>query len=220
MDNYLTKITVKEPIRNLEIGQTIEFLTPICYIISKNGAGKSTLLEGVRQHFDIKDNSGIKYDTFGESFDLNHQDKSTFQVKYRDAALEDFRFSAAIVSDTSLQMKQRKSSSGQGNFFGFHGLDVRNIKKHLIILDEPEKGIDHKIQKGIAQVIFNSYLYGSNQFIIATHSYLMIKKYKDFVLNPNNIDENINIVQIFDLDEWKTISFDEYEKKYLEEDFN
>jgi predicted ATPase len=220
MENYLTKITVKEPIRNLKIGQTIEFLAPICYIISKNGAGKSTLLEGIRQHFEIKDNSEMKYDNFDKSFAFDHLSRTEFKAKYRDAAFEDFRFSAVIVSDTSLQLKQMKSSSGQGNFFGFHGLDLKNIKKHLIILDEPEKGIDHKIQKGIARVIFNSYLSGSNQLIIATHSYLMIKKYKDYVLNPTNIDENINLVQIFDLDEWKTISFDEYEKKYFEEDFD
>lgn len=210
MDLYINKIKILKDFRGLKKNTIINIKKPILVLVGKNGCGKSTILDGLRVNFGINDISLLKNDTALIDL-LSIEPEYAPNIIYRDAANEDFRHMASGLSpDISIQISQFKTSSGQRNLMGFINLNPLGIRDSLVIFDEPEVSMDHIMQKKIGAYIKNTC--DISQYIIASHSYLLIEQCSRM---KGKFD--IESLQIFDMDKWKTISITDYFDKYFEE---
>jgi predicted ATPase len=177
------------PFNILSIGGTQELLFhhPVAFFLGENGTGKSTLLDAIsrkcglhvwdkpRRH-PVHDNP---YETRLVDFvtitwSSGSVPGSVFRAEtYRDLA--DFFDDVALCDPGRLQYQGGRIlntlSHGEGTLSYFGG---RLQRKGLYLLDEPESALSPTSQVRFLQLLQHIVLQGDAQFIIATHSPILL----------------------------------------------
>ena len=166
---------------------SIEFGTPITIFVGENGTGKSTLLEAVcrkcgiyiwqgEQRQNCKKNPYEK--SMYEAIDVDWADRpvpgsffTSDVFKHFSELLDEW----AVTSPDLFEYFGGKSlltqSHGQGIISFFK---ARYKVKGLYIMDEPETALSPKTQLDLVKVLMDTGKNGHAQFIIATHSPILM----------------------------------------------
>ena len=175
---------------NLPIFQqatALTFDTPVTIFVGENGTGKSTLLEALVHKCGIH----IWRDEERRRFENNpYEDKfpEHISIEWADGRVPGSFFSASVFQDFAEMLDDWAAADpGQLKHFGgkslvtqSHGqsimsyLSARYKIRGLYLLDEPEVALSPKTQLQLLDVFTNMAADGHAQFIIATHSPILL----------------------------------------------
>lgn len=175
---------------NLEIfnsGLTIEFKTPVTFLIGENGSGKSTLLKAIALKCEIpiwEEVERARYQVNQYEKQLqNHLDLewTAGSVPGSFFGSEIFRTFARVLDEWAAADPEMldyfggeslmTKSHGQCNMSYFQN---RYQIKGLYLLDEPESALSPKKQLELLKILTESSQTGHAQFMIATHSPILL----------------------------------------------
>lgn len=198
MTNHIKKVTLhpeKYPTRehypfSLPVfNQTrqIIFDSPVTFLVGENGAGKSTFLEAIALASDIY----IWRREQGSRYQYNQYEKELYRhisLEWTGGKVPGSYFGAEIFNDfRRIVDGWATSDPGQLNYFGgkslvaqSHGQSImsyfrsRYKIKGIYFLDEPETALSPKSQLELLDILREYGKGGHAQFIIATHSPLLL----------------------------------------------
>lgn len=165
----------------------IDFDTPVTLFVGENGTGKSTLLEAIAKACGIhiwRDETRLKPD-----YNPYEEKLSEFiAVEWCDGRVPGSFFGSQIFHHfTQLLDEWAAADRGQLDYFGgkslttmSHGQSLmsffrsRYAIRGLYLLDEPETALSPRSQIELLQIIREMTQDGHAQFIIATHSPLLL----------------------------------------------
>ena len=188
---------------NLEIFQKtrrIEFDSPLTFFVGENGSGKSTLLEAICNKCGIH----IWGKEDRTRFEKNPYEKYLHRgldVKWKNGtvpgsffAAQSFRnFSAMLDEWASADPEMLKYFGGKSLMSQSHGQSLmsyfrsRYTIKGLYFLDEPETALSPKSQMELHEILRDMSRAGHAQFIIATHSPILMACPGAKILNFDSI---------------------------------
>jgi predicted ATPase len=174
-------------LRNFNITEHIDITTPVTFFVGENGTGKSTLIRAIAHRCDIH----IWEAPGGMRYVVNPYEEELYRyidVSWTDGmvpgsffASEIFRNFAAFLDEWAV------ASPGTLEYFGgsslmtqSHGqchmafFKSRFSRKGLYLLDEPENALSPQTQLELLDVLGEASETGKAQFIIATHSPLLL----------------------------------------------
>ncbi len=165
----------------------ISFGTPVTLFVGENGTGKSTLLEALARKCGIHiwrdpERGRVRYNPYEGTF---HEHIS---IEWVDSRVPGSFFSASVFQDFREALDDWAANDpGQLKYFGgeslvtkSHGqsimqfLSARCRIKGLFLFDEPEAALSPKTQLKLLEVITEMAAAGHAQFIIATHSPILL----------------------------------------------
>jgi len=165
----------------------ILFTTPVTLFAGENGTGKSTLIEAVARacNIHIWRNSAGNRPEYNPYEEILHK---FIRVDWADGLVAGSFFGSKIFQHfAELLDEWATADRGQLNYFGgkslttqSHGQSLmsffrsRYSIKGLYLLDEPETALSPKSQIELIDIIKNMTAAGHAQFIIATHSPLLL----------------------------------------------
>lgn len=192
--NYLRSISLREPpqrdlylndipaVRQLLRGEPMEFSKPVTIFVGENGTGKSTILEAIAVAMGFNAEGGGRehrfatQDSHSELWRLLTTVKTTFPD-------DGFFLRAESFYNTSSYIDQSGSRLGR---YGYRQLHTRShgeaflalvqnrFEGHgLYLLDEPEAALSPSRQMTL-MVLMNELLQKHSQFVIATHSPILM----------------------------------------------
>ncbi len=197
MNNYLSEIIIKESEINeypfnlplFKSGLDLKLNQPITFITGENGSGKSTLLEAIaakigfntlggnQNHFykseSIKDNSSLVKDMkliwhlkTNSGFFFRAESYFNFITYVDDLAKDEGKWVYKPYGGKSLQNQSHGES--------FFSLFQNRFNNGIFILDEPEAALSPNKQLALISVLLELTNNKNCQFIIATHSPILI----------------------------------------------
>jgi len=165
----------------------IDFIRPVTFFVGENGSGKSTLLEAIARR------CGVHIWREGSRLRVDHNLWEERLHEYLDAGggagpvpgsffgAAGFRTFAALLDEWA------SNDPGQLDYFGGHSLMTlshgqslmaffrsRYRLRGLYLLDEPEAALSPATQVELLRLIAREALAGHAQFIIATHSPILM----------------------------------------------
>lgn len=163
------------------------FDTPVTLFVGENGAGKSTLLEAVARGAGIH----IWRKPDGARYQVNRYEEQLYKcisLEWSNGRVPGAFFGSDIFRDfTSILDEWAASDPGQLEYFGgkslvtqSHGQSMmsyfraRYRIKGVYLLDEPETALSPRSQLELLEVIGEQSRAGHAQFIIATHSPILL----------------------------------------------
>jgi predicted ATPase len=166
---------------------TLEFLKPVTFFIGENGTGKSTLLQAIARGSGIhiwQEHEGRR-DAKNLHEDQLHQ---SIRIEWVDGKVPGSFFASEIFRHFAEALDQwGRADSGCLDYFGKSSLIVKShgqshmaffenrfARKGLYLLDEPENALSPKRQLELLQLLRHLSLQGDVQFIIATHSPILL----------------------------------------------
>ena len=192
---FLQKITVFPPpadskypfnIPIFEDGLTLSLTTNVTFFVGEKGSGKSTLLEGIADNCGFNVASGSKNHRFGIDPD-NETLSSSMHFLWKPMVsngffmrAESFFNFASFIDELasedirSLDPYGGKSLHQQSHGESFFSLFNNQFSKGLYILDEPEAALSPNRQFAFMMLIRELEKSGQAQFIIATHSPILL----------------------------------------------
>jgi len=175
---------------NLEIFQRTKMLAfrkPITFFVGENGSGKSTLLEAIAHRCNIHIWKGIER----TRYEINLYEEDLYRyidVEWEEGTVPGSFFAAEIFRNFAQNLDEWAASDpGTLTYFGnkslmtqSHGqchmafFKSRYKIKGLYLLDEPENALSPKTQLELLKVLLEMSKAGHAQFIIATHSPILL----------------------------------------------
>ncbi len=175
---------------NLEIFQktdTIDFAHPVTFFIGENGTGKSTLLRAIARSCKIhiwEEREG-RCDRHNPYEDLLYK---SLEIKWTDGEVPGSFFASEIFRHfTEILDAWGLADPGCLKYFGNGSLVVKSHgqshmtffstrfrRKGLYLLDEPENALSPKMQLELLRLLAELIRRGDVQFIIATHSPILL----------------------------------------------
>lgn len=175
---------------NLSIFQQAEgirFNTPVSIFVGENGTGKSTLLEALSQKCGIhiwRNNERIR-------FEKNPYERKFWEyisIEWVNGPVPGSFFGSSVFKDFAQFLDEWAAADpGQLKYFGgkslitqSHGQSIMSFFKAryrikgLYLMDEPETALSPKSQLGLLEVLTKMGEKGHAQFIIATHSPIIL----------------------------------------------
>jgi len=193
MNNNLVKVEIKKhSIKNFPYNlplfsspKTLVFDNPITFIVGENGAGKSTFLESLAKSIGFNAMGGNANHNYGnlKEKDVGEVLKLTWRIKTQKGfffrAESFFNFSNYIDNmideDRSLAYAYGgKKLQHQSHGESFLSLFNSKFRNGLFILDEPEAALSPERQMALVSILNDLAKYSNAQFIIATHSPILI----------------------------------------------
>jgi predicted ATPase len=178
----------------------ISFETPVSLFVGENGSGKSTLLEALANVCGIHiwqntERSRINYNPY--EFDL----PKYLKAEWTHGKVPGSYFGSEIFTHfTEILDAWATSDPGQLDYFGgrslttlSHGQSLmaffksRYQIKGLFLLDEPETALSPRTQLELLELIKETSTKGNAQFIIATHSPIILSCPKANILSFDSI---------------------------------
>ena len=167
--------------------RSVEFDSPLTFFTRENGTGKSTLLEGLCHKCGIH----IWRDNKRTRLVVNHYEKAFYKfiaVEWRNGIVPGSFFASEIFRDFSQFLDEwaaadpeiLKYYGGKSLVTQSHGQSLMSFFraryqiKGLYLLDEPETALSPKSQLGLLKVLSDMSRAGHAQFIIATHSPILL----------------------------------------------
>jgi predicted ATPase len=165
----------------------LEFCNPVTFFVGENGTGKSTLLKALCLRCDIH----IWQDTERSRYGFNPSEDDLYKyldIGWTDGPVPGAYFSSQIFQDFARFLDEwAKADPGILAYFGgsslltqSHGQSLisffaaRYRIKGLYFMDEPETALSPRSQLKLLQVMKNSSASGQTQFIVATHSPILL----------------------------------------------
>lgn len=166
--------------------QEIEFEQPVTLFVGENGSGKSTLLEAIAVKCGFNVHGGNRNHIFGDT-DVNtllqHAIKASWLPKVSTGffmrAESFFNFATyldEIAKDAPsvLAAYGGKSLHAQSHGESFLSLFNNHFGRGIYILDEPEAALSPSRQLAFLSILKRLEVQGESQFIIATHSPILL----------------------------------------------
>jgi predicted ATPase len=165
----------------------LEFDTPVTLFVGDNGTGKSTLLEAIALSCGVH----IWRNSEGTRFQYNRYEKQLYNyltLEWSNGKVPGAYFASDIFRDfANILDSWAATDPGQLQYFGgkslvtqSHGQSImsyfrsRYQIKGIYFLDEPETALSPKSQLELLDIIANNTRAGHAQFIIATHSPILL----------------------------------------------
>ena len=181
-------------------GLHLQFDTPITFIVGENGSGKSTLLENLAEAIGFNTLGGNKNHSYqnssADNFSLAAYIKLSWSVKqnygffFRAETFFEFAKNldtlANNVNTDIYDAYGGKSLQKQSHGESFMSFFTNKVNDGLYILDEPEAALSPEKQLSLISLLTDLSLRGNNQFIIATHSPLIISTPKSTLYEIEN----------------------------------
>jgi predicted ATPase len=172
-------------------GLDIEFTSPVTFFVGENGTGKSTVIEAIAALSRLPVSGGSRNELSGthgpDSFSpLAAALRPSFRQRPPDAYFLRAEFQAHFAS---LLDERRADPDFRGDPYGRYGgrsLHVRShgeaflailqnrIRSGLLLFDEPESALSPQRQLTLLAQMSNLVATGRSQFIIATHSPILL----------------------------------------------
>ncbi len=200
---YLRKIQTREDqfradqfpftIPAFSSGISIEFTSDVTFLVGENGSGKSTLLEAIAENCGFNPSGGNRNHnyqyreteaTFAKALRFSWFPKVTDGFFLRAESFFNF---ASYIDDVAeedpgvLGAYGGKSLHRQSHGESYLALFENKFRKGIYLLDEPEAALSPKRQLSLMVLIHELEKSGKAQFIIATHSPILLG-YPDAVL--------------------------------------
>ena len=167
--------------------RSLEFDSPITFFIGENGSGKSTLLKALAKKSRVHIWQNSAYSRF-EHNPYEEQLYKYIDIEWTDGkvpgsyfASEIFQYFAKIVDERAVVSSQNlKYYGGKSLITQSHGqshmafFQSRYQIKGIYFLDEPENALSPRTQLEFLKVLKNMKDSGHAQFIIATHSPILL----------------------------------------------
>ena len=165
----------------------IRFNTPVSIFVGENGTGKSTLLEALSHKCGIhiwRNDDRIRFEN--NPYERNFWEY--ISIKWVNGRVPGSFFGSSVFKDfTQFLDEWAAADPGQLNYFGgkslmtqSHGQSVMSFFKAryrikgLYLMDEPETALSPRSQLGLLDVLTRMGERGHAQFIIATHSPIIL----------------------------------------------
>ena len=207
--------------------KSIFFHAPVTFFVGENGTGKSTLLEAICRKCGIH----IWRSPESTRFENNPYEEILYQfitVKWTDGIVSGSFFASEISQEFARYLDEwAKKDPGMLNYFGgkslmtqSHGQSLMSFFKAryqikgLYLLDEPETALSPRSQLELVKLIKDMSEAGHAQFIIATHSPILMACPGAMLYNFSDIP--VKEIQYEETDHFKIYkSFMEDRTKYL-----
>lgn len=172
----------------------IELHPNVTFFVGENGSGKSTLIEAIAVAFGLNPEGGSKHFTF--STENSHSELHRYLVlrkgikRPRDSYFlraESFYNVATNIEELGIgYVYSNKSLHHQSHGESFMSLFLhRFLGKGLYILDEPEAALSPMRQLSLISRI-HELASNNSQFIIATHSPMLLSYPNSYIYNIDN----------------------------------
>ena len=166
---------------------TLEFQSPITFLIGENGAGKSTLLDAISERCRYYGWQGLDKMRYNRS-PYEKDFYKVIAINWNNGRVPGSFFSAQVFRNFSNLLDEWATSDPKLlEYFGgkslrsqSHGQSLMSFFKSrfkikgLYLLDEPETALSPKSQLELLQIVSKMSRQGHAQFIIATHSPLLL----------------------------------------------
>lgn len=208
MNNFLREIRIEKTCINeypfnlplFKNGFRLELSKPITFIVGENGSGKSTLLESLAKSIGFNTMGGNKNHSYEndsiDNFDLVNNMKLSWSFKQSKGfffrAETFFNFAnnldkLANYQDTDLYRSYGgKSLQMQSHGESFLSFFKNRVNEGIYIFDEPEAALSPQKQFALISILNDLAQNGKCQFIIATHSPLLITLPNSTIYEINN----------------------------------
>lgn len=189
---FLTRVSLREdrvqpgvhpftlPILN--DGLSLEFTTPVTFLVGENGSGKSTLLEALAWSTGFGMHGGNRDHLFTESAE-GHALGRALTLSWRQRSTDGFFLRAETFHQFSTQLEETgtefKRYGGRSLHERSHGEAFLALFEHrfedgLYLLDEPEAALSPQRQLAFMRIMHSLASQRVAQFIVATHSPMLI----------------------------------------------
>ncbi len=169
----------------------MEFKSPVSFFVGENGSGKSTLLEAIASLCRLPVSGGGRGELSGTHGPENESPmakvlRPSFRIQPRDgfflraefaahfASLLDDRRSDPWFDGDPYARYGGRSLHMQSHGEAFLAILQNRIREGVFLLDEPEAALSPQRQLALLLLIHNLIEGGGSQFIIATHSPLLM----------------------------------------------
>lgn len=167
--------------------ETIEFKSNVSFFVGENGSGKSTLMEAIAYKCDFNTAGGGRNNfyevpssesTLGNFIRLSWKPKITNGFFLRAESF--YNFASHIDRLGQLDPETYKAYGGKSLHEQSHGESFLSLfsnrfgKKGIYLLDEPEAALSPTRQLSLLRIIWELEQEGQSQFIIATHSPIIL----------------------------------------------
>jgi predicted ATPase len=170
------------PLPILANGLTLKFTTPVTFFVGENGSGKSTVLEalawctgfgvhgGSRDHQFVESEEGH---VLGRALALSWRQRSTDGFYLRAETFHQFS-SHLEASGTTFARYGGRSFHERSHGEAFLALFEHRFEDGLYLLDEPEAALSPQRQLAFLRIMHELAGRGVAQFIVATHSPMLL----------------------------------------------
>lgn len=178
--------------------QKITFTKPVTFFVGENGTGKSTILEAIAYAIGFGPEGGSKHISFtttrttasslGECMKLSWNHKPHDGYFFRAESFFNIAsyLDGIVDGNKSYGHKSLHDQSHGESFFSFFTHRLGN--SGIYILDEPEAALSPQRQLALLRIIHDLTKENTVQFIIATHSPLLLA-YPDATIYACNKDQ-------------------------------
>lgn len=163
-------------------GFDIELTSKVTFLVGENGSGKSTLLEAIAEVSGFPPQGGTRDHTtsgpevtskLAESLEVAWRHKVFSGFFFRAETFFNFATFIDAIGDPSLyggNAQLQEQSHGES----FLSLFTNRFRHGLFILDEPEAALSPQRQLSLLRVLHDLELEQQSQFVIATHSPILL----------------------------------------------
>ena len=170
---------------------SLEFRCPVTFFVGENGSGKSTLMEALA----VMTGMPITGGGFNESAtklgpETDSELGRALRPAYRKQPRDGYFFRAELFANFATLLDEREADpefkedpytryGGKSLHHRSHGesfleLMTNRLNRGLFLLDEPESALSPQRQLGLLAKIADRVKTGNSQFIIATHSPILL----------------------------------------------
>lgn len=193
-------------VKAIASGFEINFKSNVTFLVGENGSGKSTILEAIADLIGFNLSGGTKnsnYSYKNTESDLSDFMRLTWKAKVSKGffmrAESFFNFASYLdeLQEENRGIDVYGSYGGKSLHHQSHGESFLALFQHLpnkgiYILDEPEAALSPQRQLTFLAIINELEKSGNAQFIIATHSPILLSYPNAIVLNLDNNLKEIN----------------------------
>ncbi len=163
-------------------GLSLEFKTPVTFLVGENGSGKSTLLEALAWSTGFGMHGGSRDHQFTESTE-GHALGRALSLAWRQRSTDGFFLRAETFHQFSTQLEETDTEfrryGGRSLHERSHGEAFLALFEHrfedgLYLLDEPEAALSPQRQLAFMRIMHSLASQRVAQFIVATHSPMLI----------------------------------------------
>lgn len=166
----------------LENGLSLRFTTPVTFLVGENGSGKSTLLEALAWALGYGGQGGARDNSYAEGGE-GHALGRALALSWRQRVTDGFFLRAETFFNFATYLEQAgssfrayggKSLHAQSHGEAFLALFQNRFEDGIYPLDEPEAALSPARQLAFLRVLHDLAKSGIAQFIVATHSPMLL----------------------------------------------
>jgi predicted ATPase len=191
-------------VNSIASGFEIDFKSNVTFLVGENGSGKSTILEAIADLIGFNLSGGSKNSNY--EFNKTESDLSAFmRLSWSTKVSQGFFMRAESFFNFASYIDKLQEENKNIDVYGAYGGKSLHHQSHgesflalfqnlpskgIYILDEPEAALSPQRQLTFLAIINQLEKSGNAQFIIATHSPILLSYPNAIVLNlDNNLEE-------------------------------